>query len=340
MGRTIIREVGGMGKSRRGTQRVVPAVALVGVLLSSAVGLSGPASASAYTAACNGASEAPGAFADAGLAADCLKLYGVSLGKADGTFGENDSLLRSQVSSLLARLIQLAGATLSQRRSFPDVTPETVPNAQVRDEIELLAGSGVIAGRPDGTFGPTENLTVAQGATLVVRGLQLIHTQKPNAYDVHDQGSTGDNYNYAVSITLLNQGATDIHGTQYPSQPLDVTQRGLLADMLAVSIEGLVDRSVVTNRGTAPPSCSASMSDPTPAGGGSETALVDSTLPNSGVTIVAHYKTTNSTFTGQTNSSGHASITFSIGHPSHGYTVNVDVNVAGQATCSTSFTPQ
>jgi hypothetical protein len=224
-------------------------VALVLVLALVAVG-EAPAGAASYVQACDGASEAQGAFPDAGFAADCLKMYGVSLGKDDGTFGEADALLRSQVSSLLARLIALAGATLSQRHSFVDVTPDTVPNAQVRDEIELLAGSGVIEGFPDGTFGPTLNLTVAQGATLVVRTLEFIDAQRPEAYDVRDQGTTGANYDYAIQIGVLDPNAPDVHGNPYPTNPGETTARGLLADMLATGIQGLVDRGVVGNRST------------------------------------------------------------------------------------------
>ena len=209
-----------------------------------------PAGAAAYVRACDGASEAAGEFPDAGFAADCLKLYGVSFGKDDGTFGEADALRRSQVSSLLARLIALAGATMSQRRTFVDVTPDSVPNAQVRDEIELLAGSGVIEGFPDGTFGPTLNLTVAQGATLVVRTLEFIDAQRPEAYDVRDQGTTSANYNYAIQIALLDPNAPDVRGNPYATQPGTTTSRGLLADMLATSIQGLVDRGVVATRST------------------------------------------------------------------------------------------
>jgi hypothetical protein len=57
------------------------------------------------------------------------------------------------------------------------------------------------------------------------------------------------------------------------------------------------------------------------------------------VTIVAHYKTTDHTFTAATDGGGSASDTFSIGRPTIGYTVVVDVAV-GSAHCSTSFTPQ
>jgi hypothetical protein len=93
---------------------------------------------------------------------------------------------------------------------------------------------------------------------------------------------------------------------------------------------------------TAPPpasTCSASVKFATPGDGGDQTVYVTSTIPNSSVTIVVHYKTTDHTFTATTDGGGSASVTFSIGRPTSGYRVNVDVTVAN-ASCSTSFTPQ
>jgi hypothetical protein len=199
-----------------------------------------------YTPACKNSSS--GAFADAGLAADCLKLYAIALGKADGSFGENDPLLRSQVSSLLARLVQASGVSLTQSRSFPDVNPDTVPNAQVRSEIELLAGSNIIAGFPDGLFHPAENLTVAQGTTLVIRALAFIHTNRPNAPDIRDQGSTTANYQHGINQGLLDPNATDLGAHNYIHQAADVTKRGLLADTLAQSLQRLVTVEAVSSR--------------------------------------------------------------------------------------------
>ncbi len=238
----------GLERTRQHRRARAVVAGVIGVLALCA-GSSAPATAATFDVACNGANNAPGAFADAGFAADCLKLYGISFGKADGSFGEDDALLRSQVSSLLARLIQLSGATLGARQSFEDVNSTKVPNAQVRDEIELLAGSGIITGYGDGRFGPTDYLTVAQAATLLVRALAFIDSQRPDAYDVRDQGSTGANYGYALTLLLLNPSAGDAYWPSYPAQASDVTVRGLLADMVAVSVQGLVDRSVVANRG-------------------------------------------------------------------------------------------
>ena len=56
------------------------------------------------------------------------------------------------------------------------------------------------------------------------------------------------------------------------------------------------------------------------------------------VSVVAHYKTTTSTFGGTTDASGAASIPFDIGGATVANPVAVDVSV-GSAACSSSFTP-
>jgi hypothetical protein len=85
--------------------------------------------------------------------------------------------------------------------------------------------------------------------------------------------------------------------------------------------------------------CTASVKFPTPGDGGDETVFVSSNVPNAAVSIVAHYKTTDHSFATATDGSGNASDTFSIGRPTVGFTVRVDVSV-GSASCGTSFTPQ
>jgi hypothetical protein len=183
-------------------------------------------------------------FPDAGLAGDCLKQYGLSLGKNDGSFGENDGLIRSQVSSLLARLIDASGATLTATGTFADVTP--LANVQVRQEIEQLAGAGIIAGFPDGLFHPNDNLTVAQAATLVMRTLAFIHASNPSAPNIADQGSTAANYLVAANNGLLDHDASNIRGFSYATGVSDTTDRGLLADVLAQGLQRLVDSGVIS----------------------------------------------------------------------------------------------
>lgn len=197
-----------------------------------------------FASACANASAS--LFTDAGPAADCLKLYGISLGKNDGTFGENDQLVRSQVSSLLSRLLEAAGVSLPSRRGFADIVG--LPNPQVRDEIEQLAGSGIIAGLPDGDFHPADNLSVAQAATLVVRTLAYIHAVKASAPDVAVQPTTAMNHTYSLFLGMLDTHAANQGGGVYVDQPGDVTARGLLANLLAQSLQQLVNAGTVAPR--------------------------------------------------------------------------------------------
>ena len=97
----------------------------------------------------------------------------------------------------------------------------------------------------------------------------------------------------------------------------------------------------VTPAPTAPaaaPSCSISLSDHSPPDGYEETATITSNVPNSSVTLTKAYKTTTSYDSGQTDSSGNATIDFNISGATAGFTVVVTASV-GAATCRTSFTP-
>lgn len=199
-----------------------------------------------YSNACEGTSSPPNGFADAGTAADCLRAYGVALGKADGTFGENDALLRSQVSSLLVRFVRLAGVQLATTRAFPDVNENTVPDARVRQEITQLAGARIIAGFPDGAFHPSANLSVAQAVAMVVRALAFVHTYVRAAPPYVDQGTTSADYDYAGHNNLLTTFGVDNHASAYDIRPDGITERGLLAEVLAQGIQELVDAGVVT----------------------------------------------------------------------------------------------
>jgi hypothetical protein len=53
-----------------------------------------------------------------------------------------------------------------------------------------------------------------------------------------------------------------------------------------------------------------------------------------------HYKTTDHPYSIATDGSGSAFLSFSMGRPTIGYTVDVTVDLSGLASCSTSFTPQ
>lgn len=103
------------------------------------------------------------------------------------------------------------------------------------------------------------------------------------------------------------------------------------------------DAALASTTTTAPPlpdgACVARMSDASPPQGGTETVIVDSHHASRAVKVAVHYKSKDSNFSGQTDGRGHAEITFSIGQPTAGHTVVVDVDIDGAEACQASFTP-
>ena len=82
---------------------------------------------------------------------------------------------------------------------------------------------------------------------------------------------------------------------------------------------------------------SATVSDPSPKA--RETVTVHTDKPGANVTITAHYKSKDSVYSGTADGNGVATISFSVGNPSKGYTVKIDVDVQGGGHTQTSFTP-
>lgn len=125
----------------------------------------------------------------------------------------------------------------------------------------------------------------------------------------------------------------------------------LLAAACAADDSGTEATAPATTTTTAPPlpdgACVARMSDPSPGLGGSNTVIVDSHFANVPVNVTAHYKSKDSQYSGNVDANKHAEITFSIGQPTAGHTVVVDVTVGNPAatppageTCQASFTPR
>lgn len=88
--------------------------------------------------------------------------------------------------------------------------------------------------------------------------------------------------------------------------------------------------------------CVARMKDANPGLGGTDRVIVDSHFGGVPVIVVAHYKSTDSSYSGSINADQHGEVEFSIGKPTAGYPVTVDVTVRGASaneTCQTSFTP-
>ena len=97
-----------------------------------------------------------------------------------------------------------------------------------------------MTGFSDGQFRPTATLTVAQATTLVLRTVRLVTLLwGKTGWIVEDEHDTSSNYQYALAKGILDPNATDVHGVPYPVGERDGVERGLLADMLAQSLEKL-----------------------------------------------------------------------------------------------------
>ena len=108
--------------------------------------------------------------------------------------------------------------------------------------------------------------------------------------------------------------------------------------------------AVITTTTTRPPTtttasapagrCTASVDNPHPTTNQTITVLIESNVPSTPFTATAHYKSLDTVNGGTTGTSGAGAVAFMTSHATPGYTVSIDVNISGKATCSTSFTPQ
>ena len=236
-------------------RRVSGGAAVVAVLIGLLAVIAAPTTANAAIgSACSGANSQPDAFPDAGLAANCLKAYGIAKGKPNGTFGEQDNLKRQQFGGFATRFLTAANIPHTAREPFSDVDENSVPDAELRQDIEEGHAAGVVNGFSDGTFKPLNDMSVSQAATIVLNLGQAIHTANssaPNIAPVNDP-STGKpdsskSYDAAVQQGILDLNAKAKDGTKYPNGKTDVTQRGLFADMLAELLQKEVDAGIIAN---------------------------------------------------------------------------------------------
>jgi len=257
-----------MSNPRPRRTRLAAVAAVVGMIAALFVaGVAGaPSASAAYTTACSGATTSR--FTDnPGTAANCLFDYGIAKGKNDGSFGEDDDLIRAQFASFVTRFLDAAGVAHSARTPFPDVNTNSVPDANVLQEIEEGHAAGVVngysaqskevvngdtcvgTGQPcqAGDFGPEHNMSVAQACTIILNMMDAIHTANSSAPAGNATGDPSTDYDACVANGILDLSAKDASGTVYPNGKSDTIKRGLFADMLAQTLQKEVDAGVIAN---------------------------------------------------------------------------------------------
>ena len=156
-------------------------------------------------------------------AIDNLTVYGIMSGNGDGTFEPNGNVTRAQFAKIA---VKLSGEDVLMTNGglFSD-TPE---GYWANGYIATAAKRGYIYGYPDGSFRPEENISFAQGITILLRVLGYGTAQLGNEYP-------GAYIKKADELGITNGiafNADDILTRQLTAQ---LTDKSLMCDMYTSS---------------------------------------------------------------------------------------------------------
>ncbi len=96
---------------------------------------------------------------------DINAIAAVGITQATGTFGPGENVTRGQMAAFLVRAFDIPASSAD---AFPDDDGTTFES-----DINALAAAGVSVGQPDGTYGPSADVTRAQMATFIARAMGL-----------------------------------------------------------------------------------------------------------------------------------------------------------------------
>ncbi|MTV27859.1 hypothetical protein FTX61_20935 [Nitriliruptoraceae bacterium ZYF776] len=182
-----------------------------------------------------------------GPAIDCLAWYGLTQGRGDGSYGTNDPVRRDATASFIVRTMgEIDGLSVPgpRRGAFTDVR-----DGVHRDNIERLANvtPPIVAGRPDGTYQPREQMTRAQFASITARMLDELAAQGLVARLPASGNRFNDTRGSVHEANIDRLAAAGIvagrDGNRF--DPNGIVTRGQTASILARILGGLVDRDLL-----------------------------------------------------------------------------------------------
>jgi hypothetical protein len=106
---------------------------------------------------------------------------GVISGYSDGTFGPNNPVTRAQFAKIVPLTMHLP-VTEDLVAPFSDLGPDDSSSLYWHEYIAAIASMGITTGYPDGTFHPSETISLAQLLTMIVRAANDKLRQTPGAY--------------------------------------------------------------------------------------------------------------------------------------------------------------
>jgi hypothetical protein len=174
----------------------------------------------------------------------CIAGYGIAGGFPNGTYGPMQDVSRAQMASLIQRMMRVAGVAM----------PATPPDAFTDDNggnhelaINQLAALGIVQGKTATTFAPTQRVTRAEMATLIVRAVQRVRGENLPAprspfVDVASGGTHTASIDAAYAAGIV-QGRT---ATRF--EPQANVSRAQMGSFMARSLELLFQELVELNK--------------------------------------------------------------------------------------------
>jgi hypothetical protein len=173
-------------------------------------------------------------------AIDCVVWWQVANGTAPGMYNPSGPVTRAQMASFIARMIDATAVTL------PSATGDHFPDddgSSHEANINRLAEAGIVSGRADGTYGPSDRVTRGQMATFLVRAFEYVGPTLPSTRDwfPDDNGSTHEANTNKAAEAGFAAGRAD--GTYAPN---NVVTRDQMASFLARVLDLFVEDGLAT----------------------------------------------------------------------------------------------
>ena len=100
-----------------------------------------------------------------------LEALKVVSGYEDGTYGPEKTITRAEMAVILCKMVGIDTVTVEENKYVPSKFSDVAAGEWYTGHINVAAGKGLLSGFPDGTFRPSEQLTMNQVLTLAVNAL-------------------------------------------------------------------------------------------------------------------------------------------------------------------------